>query len=346
MRKTTIAGLILLAFCIACRFCRPVADFYAINVYPLISSVLSFVASALPVSLEEIAVLGFVLAFIIILVRAIGKKKGFFRWLGKVAVLLMWLYVWFYMGWGNNYYRTGLYRRSGIERVSYEQEEFNRFLAEFTDGLNSAAAAAGEYDRGEVETEIKTFYSERVSTCGYSRLHSWQHVKRPLLNPLFSAVGVKGFMGPFFCESQVNLSLLDFEYPFTLAHEMGHLAGVTSEAEANYWGFVFCRDCPNAAVRYSGYQAILPYVLSNAWNLLPEDEFNAWKETVCLKAREDYSASRQFWIGKRVDWIDRFQSRFYNLYLRSNGISEGLKDYFGVVEMIMTMDASRPSVQQ
>ena len=152
-----------------------------------------------------------------------------------------------------------------------------------------------------------------------SRLHSWQHVKRPLL---------------------------DFEYPFTLAHEMGHLAGVTSEAEANYWGFVFCRDCPNAAVRYSGYQAILPYVLSNAWNLLPEDEFNAWKETVCLKAREDYSASRQFWIGKRVGWIDRFQSRFYNLYLRSNGISEGLKDYFGVVEMIMTMDASRPSVQQ
>ena len=146
--------------------------------------------------------------------------------------------------------------------------------------------------------------------------------------------------------NNLNLSLLDFEYPFTLAHEMGHLAGVTSEAEANYWGFVFCRDCLNAAVRYSGYQAILPYVLSNAWNLLPEDEFNAWKETVCLKAREDYSASRQFWIGKRVGWIDSFQSRFYNLYLRSNGISEGLKDYFGVVEMIMTMDASRPSVQQ
>lgn len=45
MRKKTILGLILLAFCLACRYSIPVADFYAEHCYPLISTVLSRISS-------------------------------------------------------------------------------------------------------------------------------------------------------------------------------------------------------------------------------------------------------------------------------------------------------------
>ena len=339
IRKTTAAGILLLAFCIVCRFCTPVADCYARYVYPYVSMGLSSIASVVPFSLEEIVVLGFLGGFVCVLVKAIKNKEGFLKWLGKAAVLVMWLYVWFYIGWGNNYYRTGLYERNCIQKAGYDQEVFKRFLEDYIVELNEAANNAGEYDREGLESEIKAFYSERVSSFGYSGLRRWQHVKQPLLNPLYSAIGVHGFMGPFFCETQVNLSLLDYEYPFTLAHEMGHLAGVTSEAEANYWGFVFCRGNGNAAVRYSGYLSVLPYVLMNAGNLLPEVEFNAWAGEICGKVKADYNASREFWMGKRVGWIESIQNFFYNLYLKSNGIPEGVKDYSGVVEMIMTMDA-------
>ena len=210
--------------------------------------------------------------------------------------------------------------------------------------MNYSASAAGEYDRKELEAEIKAYYSKQVSSFGYSGLRPWQHVKKPLLNMLYSAVGVHGFMGPFFCETQLNLSLLDYEYPFTLAHEMGHLAGVTSEAEANYWGYTFCRSSLNPAVRYSGCLAILPYVASNAGVLLPEEEFQAWIDSISDKVKMDYTGSREYWLEKRVGWIESIQNSFYNLYLKSNGISEGVKDYSGVVEMIMTMDASGRSV--
>lgn len=340
MRKTSILGLLLLVFCIACRLFTSVADFYALNLYPLISRVLSFIGSFLPFSLVEIVVICFAAAFVWILVRALRKKEGFWRWLGKASMLIVWLYVWFYMGWGNNYYRTGLYQRSGIQMVSYEHEAFTRFLEDYTVGLNRAAAAVGEYDRGVLEEEIKAFYSERAASFGYSKLHRWQHVKKPLLNFLFSAVTVRGFMGPFFCEAQVNRSVPEIEYPYTLAHEMGHLSGVTSEAEANYWAFVFCRESGNDAVRYSGYLSVLPYVLLNARNLLPEEEFDAWADGVCQKARDDFNASREFWRGKKVVWIESIQRWFYNIYLKSNGIPEGMKDYSGVVEMIITMDAA------
>ena len=180
---------------------------------------------------------------------------------------------------------------------------------------------------------------------GYTSLHNWQHVKTPLINGLFSAVLVQGYMGPFFCESQVNEELLENEYPYTAAHELAHLAGVTSEAEAGYWGYVFCRSSRNPAVRYSGYLGILPYVLSNAKALLSEQEYEAWTATLSDKAKADYTKSREYWKEKRVGWIDRLQTWFYNLYLKSNGVSGGVKEYSGVVSMIMTMDASKALIE-
>lgn len=345
MRKNNIIGLMLLVFCLVCRYSTPVADFYAEHCYPLISTVLSRIASIVKFSLEEIVVLAFVVAFVNILVRAIWKKEGFFKWLGKTAVVIMWLYVWSYMGWGNNYFRTGLYERSGIQRVSYEPEVFRHFLDEYTRELNRSSAQAGVCDRNELEQEVRERYSSEMTRYGYTSLHNWQHVKTPLLNGLFSAVLVQGYMGPFFCESQVNRDLLENEYPYTAAHELAHLAGVTSEAEAGYWGYVFCRSSKNPAVRYSGYLGILPYVLSNAGTLLSEQEYEALTATLSDKVKTDYTEAREYWQGKRVGWIDKLQMWFYNLYLKSNGVSDGVKDYSGVVSMIMTMDANKRLIE-
>ena len=80
MRKRTIIGLCLLAFCIACRYLRPVADFYAEKLYPAISGGLSAIASTVPFSLEEIVVLSFTVAVITIIVRAVRRREKFTRW--------------------------------------------------------------------------------------------------------------------------------------------------------------------------------------------------------------------------------------------------------------------------
>ena len=54
MKKSTVIGLLLLAFCAACRFFTPVADFYANTLYPAISGGLSAVSSVIPFSLADI----------------------------------------------------------------------------------------------------------------------------------------------------------------------------------------------------------------------------------------------------------------------------------------------------
>ena len=333
-----IIGLVLLAGVAACRYWRPAADFYAERCYPPISAALSGLASLVHFSLEEIVAAGFVLAFLVVLIVAIVKKHGFFRWLLNTLRVVMWLVVWVYAGWGCNYFRTPIYERLEITPAHFEQAEFERFLSDYTRALNQSAGGAGGWEQSAVEQDIKDFYGGRAAECGYAPLRKWQHVKKPLLNQMFSAVTVLGWMGPFFCESQVNLDLPELEYPSTLAHEMAHLAGVTGEGEANYWAYAFCRQSDNRAVRYSGLLAILPYVVSNARDLLPGDRYAAWMDRIPQKAFDDNAAIQEFWDGKRVRIVEKVQRLLMDLFLKSNGISEGAKDYSGVIRIIMTMD--------
>lgn len=338
MRKSDIIGLVLLAFAVGCRLSTPLADFYAAHCYPAISTVLSLAASAVPFSLEEIVVLGFVAAFIAILVRSIRRKAGFFSWLGRTARAAMWLVVWLNLGWACNYFRTPLYERLGIEKASYDEQAFEGFLADYTETLNETAGSAAAPDRKSLEADIKDYYTNEVSASGYTKFHKWQHVKDPLINRIYSAVGVLGFMGPFFCESQLNKELLEEQYPFTMAHELAHLAGVTREAEANYWAFVYCRRSDSPAVRYSGHLALLPYVSASARANLPAERYDEWKAGIDSKVIEDSARSSRYWNERRVGIIDKIQQWMMDRFLKSNGVTQGAGDYYGVVEMLMTMD--------
>lgn len=339
MRKGDIIGLALLAGVAACRFWTPAADFYAEHCYPPVSAALSWAASWVRFSLEEIVVAGFVLAFLVVLIRAVRKKEGFLKWMVRTLRIAVWLLVWLYIGWGNNYFRTPLYARMDITPVHFEQKAFERFLSEYTAALNADAGRvqAGR-ESADVEQEVKDYYARRAADCGYTPLREWQHVKKPLLNPLFSAVTVLGWMGPFFCESQVNLDLPETEYPFTLAHELAHLSGVTGEGEANYWAYAFCRQSDNPYIRYSGYLSLLPYVAANARALLPEERYAAWTGSLSEKVLDDNAAIQLFWDSKRVRFIEDAQRFLMNLFLKSNGVSEGARDYQGVIGIIMTMD--------
>jgi hypothetical protein len=98
-------------------------------------------------------------------------------------------------------------------------------------------------------------------------------------------------------------------------------------------------------VRYSGYLSLLPYVSQQARALLPAEDHAAWMATVSDKPKADLAASRQVWQAKRIVWISNIQRWMQNLLLKGNGVSEGTKDCFGVVSMIMTMDARENNAQ-
>lgn len=335
-------------------------DFYSEYIYPFISGILSWISCIVPFSLEEIVVLAFASGAVCYVILCLFRKIRFVQMLKREILLLAGFLLWFYLGWGFNYMRTPLPERIGVKVPLFEKDTFMEFLDGYTRELQSASedmlewyiqngyvaehpdresflAMPDEHLVKKTESHVKEYFSGLPEKYGLCRPHNWQHPKKPLLNPLYSGVGVLGFMGPFFCESQLNRDLPAVQYPSVMAHEFSHLLGVSSEAEANYWAYQACRNSSDEIIRYSAYLSVFPYVWNSASGLLDEEEFQAWKKTVPALAILQANADSDYWDSKRIKVIDSIQEYFYNLYLKGNGISSGLKNYSEVIGLLIAI---------
>lgn len=99
-RRRHIILIILLAFVLAARFSVRIGEWYSIVIYPVVSGFLSYAASWIPFSLEEIVVVGAVLLLIAIIIYGVRKRLGFVKVLFQAFEFLLWVFVWFYIGWG------------------------------------------------------------------------------------------------------------------------------------------------------------------------------------------------------------------------------------------------------
>ncbi len=329
--------LILILFIVLCRYIPSLAEGYARCIYPVFSTILSALSSLIPFSLEEILVIGIVLWLVIYPIVKRRKGKKWKNILGREVELLAWVYIWFYLGWGLNYFRYPIYARAGVAPAQYDEEAFLGFLQEYTDSLNGAYLPEVQIDTALLGQEVKEFYRQVPSSFGLASPKGFQQPKYFTFTALYSGVGVLGSMGPFFAESQLNADLLPLQLPFTYAHEFSHLLGVSNEAEANYWAYQVCVNSSLPEMRYSGYFGILPYVLINASRLLPEDKFREWAKTVRPEIIQEYEQKRAYWRNKYSPLMGKVQDRIYDWFLKGNNISSGKKNYAEVIGIILSL---------
>ena len=332
-----VLGLLLVS-AFMFRFVPGWGEWYACRLYPKVSFLLSWISAAVPFSMCEIIV---ILSVLFLVVFPFYARKKFHRSIEAIMRVelewVVWLYVWFYWSWGMNYFRNDFFCRTHVECVEYDDERFRCFLSEYADSLNtSCCVVGGDFNRQHVEDSIKQSFRSVPSAYGLSYPYPFQHPKRSLVNGLYSKVGVLGYMGPFFCESHLNSQLFPLQYPFVYAHELSHLLGVSSEAEANYWAFKMCVRSSNRHVRYSGYFGLLPYVLSNAYNLLPNEEYDKWVATLRPEVVADFSEQRRFWKAEYSPFLGSIQDKLYTYYLRGNKILSGQKNYAEVIGLLLS----------
>lgn len=313
-------------------------ELYATGVYPHVSSFLSRIASLFPFSLQIVVIALIVLSFIAIIVVGCRKKRGVLRVVLSEAVLIAFAFIWTYSGWCLNYARSPLVVRAGVASIQYDSLVFRNFLNVFTEETNQAYVKVGDVERDDVENAVKEFFKTVPSRYGLCQPKDWQHIKPMPISGIMSSMGVLGYLGPFFDEAHLNRDLLPQDYPFNCAHEFSHLFGVSSEAEANWWAFHCCRASSDHEIRYSAYLNILPHVLSNAAIFLSEQEFRLLVESIRPEVLEDYKSHCEYWSAKRVKLLDDAQRWVYNLFLRSNGIPSGIRNYSEVVGLLTGVD--------
>lgn len=330
-----------IAFITLCRYQPGIAEWYARTVYPPLSAALSAFSSLFPFPLMELLVVSLILWLIL---YPVWKRKKGIPWrkiLLREMEMLAWIYVWFYWGWGLNYFRYNIYTRLQTPPVPYEEQHFKKFLKDYTERLNSTYQSDTEIDSERLKEYVQTFYANLPSAYGLSQPKEWQEPKNFIFTSLYNKVGVLGSMDPFFAEAQLNDDLPEVQYPFTYAHEFSHLLGVSNEAEANYWAYRTCTESSSTALQYCGYFGLFPYVLSNASYLLPKEDFQAWIETIRPEVKEQYNQKNAYWQEKYSPLIGSIQDFTYNLFLKGNKIASGKKNYAEVVGLLLSLPVNK-----
>ena len=162
-----------------------------------------------------------------------------------------------------------------------------------------------------------------------------------LFTPLISMVGVSGSMGPFFCEFTLNGDLPPSQYPATYTHELAHLLGITSEAEANFYAYEVCIRSQVESIRFSGYFSILSHVLGNARRLMTAEEYTELFNRIRPEIIELARSNQTYWMAKYSPLIGNIQNWIYDLYLKGNKIESGRKNYSEVIGLLISYHASR-----
>ena len=329
--------LLLFVLVASCQILSGGGDLYARYIYPVIAKVLSALSALIPFSVSGVFYIVGILVLLLYPIYAITKHKQ--RKLEVLWIeleLVAWLYVWFYAAWGLNYCQSDFYQRTSTPRTNYDVAALKRFADEYVAKLNESYVEIKKVDKVLVRQEVVKQYARMGEGMGIHAPFSDQpHEKTMLLTPLASMVGVTGTMGPFFGEFIVNGDLLPCEYAATYAHELSHLLGITSEGEANFYGYLACTSSDVPEIRFSGYLSILHYVLQ-AMREAGRVEYNLIHAKIRPEIHLLELERRIHWMGMYNETLGEMQDRIYDFYLRHNRIEVGRKSYSDVIDLLMS----------
>lgn len=305
-------------------------------IYPIVRKVLNGFSSLFPFSLYDLFIVAAVVALVYGLVCLLRRKtrKAAFQY---IVLGAGWLYVVFYLVWGINYFAPGFLKRNRLQAPLFEETQFKTFLHDYVDSLNANFTAIPDYTERQLDSLIRLSERQVCETWNFPTLPSTASAKPMLFGRTYAAMGIRGYYGPFFGEAHVNPYYLPHERAAVTAHELGHLAGVTSEAEANLYAYLITTNSDNQAIRFSGYYSVLPYMLANAYRTLPEKEYTEFTARINPRIRALYNDTRRHWQSLYSQQLGQVQDYVYELYLKNNNIPSGQANYSEVTGLLMAI---------
>lgn len=323
------------------RYPKVTETVYSQTLYPVIAFLLSFLSKWVSFSLGD-AFYGLLAVFLIILLMlAIIRKIKFGHFIRLIIQTLAICYVLFYWLWGFNYYRSGINDRLQIAKSTSDTVQFVRVFENLIVQTNASYCTYENTGYSEITSLVEASYKKNAP---FLKLKYPQGNRRPksiTLSDFFAKASIAGYYGPFFNELHLNDSLLIIEYPQVLAHEAAHQFGITSEGEANFYGWLICSRSESAYLRYSANINMISYFISKA---KPLHNFADLIRQIDQPVLDDIRKVQDHWDHMRSEGIDKVAGNINDAYLKTNKIEKGVKDYFGVVQYVM--DFSTDSLAQ
>lgn len=151
---------------------------------------------------------------------------------------------------------------------------------------------------------------------------------------ILSVQNLTGIYSPFTVEANYNTGITAYNIPFTACHELSHLRGFMEEKEANFIGFLACRESDVPEFRYSG--SLMGWIY--CMNVLYRTDYEAWEEirsTFPKEAEADLRANNEYW-EKYDTPVAEVSNKINDTYLKANGQSDGVESYDRMVDLIVS----------
>lgn len=316
--------------------------FYSQTFYPGIAFLLSFVSKWVSFSMDDTFYVLLAIFLLTISLLTIFRKIRFGKFLLLFLQTLSICYVLFYWFWGFNYYRSGINDRLQIGKSKPDTVQFVRVLENLIAQTNESYCTFDNITKPEISRLVESSYKENSSFLKLNYPQGSRIPKSISLSSFFAKAGIAGYYGPFFSEVHLNDNLLMIEYPQVLAHESAHQFGITSEAEANFYGWLVCAKSDSKYLRYSANLNMINYFLSQARRL---HNFADLIHQIDKPVIDDIRKVQKHWESMRNEQIDKAAGKVNDVYLKTNKIEKGIEDYFGVVQFVMDFETD-PEAQK
>ncbi|MFO0982527.1 MAG: DUF3810 family protein [Planctomycetota bacterium] len=250
---------------------------------------------------------------------------------GTAATVSALLYLAFIGSWGLLYLREPLERRLAWPTAPASDREVLELERELAQQAQAACTSIDHAVARALEATIAGAVEAVTADLDRRRVLLPRRVKAVWPARLLAITGTTGITSPWLHEAQIDPALLPLEAPFVMAHELAHVAGYASEAEANLIGYLACWRTGAPAAQYSALLALLPSAVAS----VPDDlKATAVRELdprvrddlhrIAARARQDQSAL-----------LAAASRTLYDAYLKQQGVPEGVHDYARVITLLL-----------
>lgn len=351
-----LAPLAILLTWVCAFFPKIVEQVYANAIGPAVTRALSSVFGLTTLNLSGFVVVVFLLWLLWPAPRAVYHvvkrrrrlSNALICGVGRVAATCGIVGAAFYAFWGMNYARAGLIDRMGWRDPFVPEatppprdvieDEVAGLCEQLIEEANRAyEAAVGSPDLGKATGEDVTW--ERLNASideGYRRVQREFRLvpafaegrgpaKRFYSGELISTLGIAGFYFPWTAEANINPFVPGCQLPCVMGHEKAHQRGISSEDEANFFGYLACVMSEDEYVRYSGLlfaQRQLLFVLLD----LNFERAEALARQRIPGVQRDVDYMKNFWTQYEGP-VRTASLAMNNAYLKANRVKGGLQSY-------------------
>ena len=332
---------------LAARFAGGFADFYGFTIYPAVVNIFARISGIFPFSVAEIMVIAGVLLalfsvgyFFVNIIRRKGRRLRFLlSSFSSVLLVGSVLLFEFAYGMGINYSRRPFSEIAGLKTDKYTKQQVLEVL-EYTianvteSGRNIELDADGHI---VVPGDLSARAVSAMKKLGgkYDALDSYYAgVKPVMLSELMCYGHITGIFTFYSMESNYNTMNNAEEIGHTACHELSHMTGFMREDEANFIGFLACRDSGDDYLIYSGWYDMMIYLLNAYYSVCTSDEYTAVYKTIPGYVRKQLDMQNELWDRYETDFGEAAEA-MNDVYLKINDQSDGTKSYGRVVDLMI-----------